>query len=125
MRSELALLPSNRDVQALRRAADDLQTRVATAPLDATSWTLLSQVDDRLGQPLRSLRAQAESRYALGDLSGAIDRLRAGRLAGRANGTPDFIEASVIEARLRDIETQRKQLAAEMRGGRGGSEDTQ
>jgi len=123
MRAEIALDPKQRDSQALGRSAEDLQTRVANTPLDATAWLLLSRLDDRLGQPLRSLRAQAEARYALGDLSGAIDRLRAGRLAGRAGGTPDFIEASVIEARLRDIETQRKQLAAEMRGGRGGSDD--
>jgi len=123
MRAEIALDPKQRDMQALGRSAEDLQTRVANTPLDATAWLLLSRIDDRLGQPLRSLRAQAEARYALGDLSGAVDRLRAGRLAGRAGGTPDFIEASVIEARLRDIETQRRQLAAEMRGNRGGGGD--
>lgn len=120
MRAEVVLAPDSRDMQALHRSAEELQTRTAEAPLDSTAWSLLSRVQDRLGQPLRSLRAQAESRYALGDLSGAIDRLRAGRIAGRANGTPDFVEASVIEARLHDIENQRKRLAAEMRGNRGG-----
>jgi hypothetical protein len=62
------------------------------------------------------LRASAEQSYAQGDLSGAIDRLQAGRQEARRSGAAvDFVEASVVEARLRDIERQRKQLAADLR----------
>ncbi len=122
LRSQVALAPGARDgAAAWRRQAAELQTRVAVAPLDATAWTLLGQLHERLGQPLRSLRAQAEARYALGDLSGAVDRLRAGQRQAHGAGA-DFVDASVIDARLRDIEIERRALAAELRGqGRGGS----
>ena len=124
LRARVALSPALRDSAALQRSAEELQTRVALAPHDATSWGLLGQVQERLGRPLRALRAQAEQSYATGDLSGAVDRLRAGRQAARDGGAQnDFIEASVIEARLRDIEAERKRLAAEMRGEKKGTDD--
>jgi hypothetical protein len=66
---------------------------------------------------LRSLRAEAESQAALGNLPGAIDRLRAGQQFARKGGagTTDFIEASVIDARLRELLAQRRTLMAEQR----------
>ena len=98
------------DGPAALQSADQLQTWVAQYPLDAEAWLSLSRVRTQLGQGLQSLRADAESRYALGDLPGAIERLRAGRrLAGTASGAGDFVELSVIDARLRTIEAQRKQ----------------
>jgi len=99
----------------LQRSADVLQTWVALYPKDSTAWTLLGQTWSRLNQPLRSLRADAESRVALGDFSGAADRLRAGQRRAREGGPVDFIEASVIDARLRDVEVQRRQIEAEER----------
>ena len=113
----LASAPSVvRDDPALRRSAEELQTRVATQPHDATVWAALAQVWGRLGQPLRSLRAEAEAQLALGDLPGAIDRLRAGQRLARSGGPVDFIEASVIDSRLRDVQGQFKELTAEERG---------
>ncbi|HJV63357.1 MAG TPA: M48 family metalloprotease [Albitalea sp.] len=103
------------DEAHLKHSAEDLQTWVSAHATDAEAWSLLGQVWGRLGQPLRSLRAEAESRWALGDLTGAVDRLRAGQRLARSGGSVDFIEASVIDARLRDIEAQRRQLAAEER----------
>jgi hypothetical protein len=55
----------------------------------------------------------AEARVALGDLPGAADRLRGGQRRARSGGTVDFIEVSVIDARLRDIERQRKKNDAD------------
>ena len=94
--------------EALRQRASDLQIWVAVNPRDSLAWTALSQIDERLGQPLRAIRADAESRAALGDLSGAADRLRAGQRRARSGGAVDFIDVSVIDSRLRDIEVQRK-----------------
>ena len=67
------------------------------------------RVVDEVGQPLRALRADAESRVALGDLEGAADRLRAGQRRARSGGAVDFIDVSVIDARLRDVEAQLRQ----------------
>ena len=94
--------------EALRQRAAELQTWVALNPRDSLAWTALSQVEERLAQPLRAIRADAEARVALGDLSGAADRLRAGQRRARSGGAVDFIDVSVIDARLRDIELQRK-----------------
>jgi predicted Zn-dependent protease len=93
----------------LSRHAERLQTWVALHPEDATAWALLSQLQERLGQPLAAVRAMAESRRALGDLDGAVDRLRAGqRMVGELAGGRDSIEASVISTRLKDLEVERR-----------------
>ena len=100
----------------LRQAAEQLQTWVSTHPDDADAWGLLGRVWARVGQPLRALRAEAESRLALGDLTGAIDRLRAGQRLARGGGAVDFIESSVIDSRVRTLEAQRKRQVADERG---------
>ena len=109
-----ATAPSRAEAtEALKQRAADLQTWVAVNPRDAPAWTALSQIDERLGQPLRAIRADAEARVALGDLPGAADRLRAGQRRARSGGAVDFIEVSVIDARLRDIELQRRKNDAD------------
>ena len=86
---------------------------MAIHPGDSLAWSALAQTWARLGAPLRSLRAEAEARYALGDLLGAVDRLRAGQRIARGGGPVDFIDASVLDSRLRAIEAQRRQLLAD------------
>ena len=106
------------DSVALKARAAELQTWVALHADDSLAWGALGQTWGRLAVPLRSLRAEAESRYALGDLLGAVDRLRAGQRFARGGGPVDFIDASVIDSRLRDIEAQRKQIEADQRASR-------
>ncbi len=111
-------------VPALQRSAELLQTWLATHPQDALAWKTLSQVWARLAQPLRALRADAEAQLNSGDLPGAIERLRAAQRLARSGGQVDFIEASVVDARLRAIEAQRRALMADegKRNGRGNGE---
>jgi predicted Zn-dependent protease len=113
MAGHIALAQS--DAAAWKRSAEDLQTWVAGHPNDAEAWTVLGQLCGKQGQGLRAVRAEAESRLALGDLSGAVDRLRAGQRLARSGGASDFIEASVIDARLREIEAQRRQILQDER----------
>ena len=104
----------------LRRSTEALQVWVAGHKRDGAAWAMLSTTADAIGLRLRSLRANAEARAAEGDLMGAIDRLRAAQQAARtASVGQDFIEASIIDSRLRDLQGQRRQLALEMRGHRG------
>jgi predicted Zn-dependent protease len=100
---------ATKDRPALQRYADELQTWTSVHPKDASAWLMLSRLWTQMDFRLRSLRAEAESRIALGDYTGGIDRLRAGQRAARGPRTSDFIEASVIDARLRDIERLRRQ----------------
>lgn len=103
---------------ASRESMEALQTWVSLHPHDGTAWTQLSQNAGQLGLRLRSVRAEAEARAAVGDVGGAIDRLRAGQRFARNAAAEDFVDASIVEARLRELEHQRRQLMAEMRGER-------
>ncbi len=108
---------------ALRSSTEALQTWVTQHPRDASAWLLLGSSAEALGLRLRALRAQAEARLLVGDLTGAIDRLRNGRNLARSGnaGGQDFIDVSIIDARLRQLEAQRRQAAAEAaRNRRGG-----
>ncbi len=103
------------DPSALKQSADQLQTWLALHPHDAGAWAQLGQAWSSLGQPLRAMRAEAETRLALGDLNGAVDRLRAGQRSARSSNQVDFIEASVIDSRLREVEVQRRRILADER----------
>ena len=106
-------------ITTLRRSTDRMQTWLALHPRDATAWAQSGQAWAILGQPLRAVRAEAEVRLALGDLNGAVDRLRAGQRSARSGVNVDFIDASVIDARLRQVESQRRQVAADERAASG------
>jgi len=107
----------------LRRATEDLQTWVTDQPGDAPAWELLARTADAAGLKLRSMRASAEARAAVGDLTGAIDRLRAAQGQARSVSGQDFIEASVIDARLRRLTAERRQIALDARGESRGGRD--
>ncbi|MEJ6006215.1 M48 family metalloprotease [Paucibacter sp. AS339] len=109
--AELAMVDPNR--ASARDAAEALQTFVSIYPMDASAWTHLGQLWTRLDQPLRSLRAQGEARAAMGDLNGAIDRLRSGMRQSRSREA-DQIEAAVIDSRLRTLLYQRRQMLEDM-----------
>ena len=116
---------------ALRQSTEALQTWVSDHSQDAAAWELLAATSQALvggsegqGMRLRSLRAGAEARAVLGDLTGAIDRLRSAQQVSRGATGQDFIEGSVIDARLRQLMAQRRQLqldARESRSGRQGA----
>jgi predicted Zn-dependent protease len=115
LKAQVALAPPQ-NKSALQASADELQLQVVSNPKDASAWTHLSRLWAALDQRLRAIRADAESRYALGDLTGAIDRLRSGQTVVRSGQERDFIEASVIDARLRALESEQRLLLLEQRG---------
>jgi predicted Zn-dependent protease len=90
----------------LRPTAEALQVWCAEHPLDAAAWTALAQVADAAGLPLRAQRARAEARWAVGDLDGAITRLRVAQRDAAPSGGAEPIELQVIDARLRDWQRQ-------------------
>ena len=106
--------------EALQESAATLQTWLAQHRGDAAAWQLLARHQDSLGARLGAARAWAETRAALGDLGAAIDLLRAARRSQAPATAADFIDASVIDARLRELEAQRREIAREMRGRRSG-----
>ncbi len=103
--------------QTLSAVAQKLQTWVATDPNDALAWQWLASITALQNEPLRSLRAEAESRMAHLDYQGAIDRLKSAQDRMRAVGSnpssADHIDASIIDARRRQIDALIKEQAKE------------
>ncbi|MDC8770429.1 M48 family metalloprotease [Roseateles albus] len=110
-KAQLARVDSN--PATVREAAEALQTYVSLNPMDPLAWAELGQLWSKLDQPLRAVRAQGEERAAMGDLNGAIDRFRSGLRQSRGRDA-DQVEAAVIDARLRSLLYERRQLLAEM-----------
>ncbi len=98
-------------------AAQRLQTWVAVHPRDASAWQLLASDYGAQGESLRAVRAEAEAQVALLDYGAAVDRFKAAQDLVRkqiAAGQPvDHIEASIIDARLRQVQLLLKEQTLE------------
>jgi beta-barrel assembly-enhancing protease len=114
-RAEVAAAPGMPRA-AVQSQIDALQTWLSSHAHDVLAWRALSALWTAQGQRLRAVRADAESHHAKGDLTGAMDRLRAGQTLVRSGQVQDFIESSVIDARLRDLEALQKRLLLEQKG---------
>ena len=100
----------------LSRSVQALQTWVVARRQDGPAWQMLAQVAQARGQSLRAARAAAEAAALQGDVPGAIDRLRTAQQAGRADAQADYVEMSIIQSRLRELEAERRRQMAEARG---------
>ncbi|MFT3778584.1 MAG: M48 family metalloprotease [Ottowia sp.] len=85
-------------------AASALQPWVSDHPRDAGAWQALAAAWAAQGQTLRQLRAEGEAQMAHLDYAGAVDRWRAAQDFSRQQrgGSADLIEASIVDARLRE-----------------------
>ena len=87
---------------ALRDSTEALQTWVSEHPQDALAWGDLAATSGVLGLKLRAMRAAAEAQLSLGDLQGAIDRMRAahdalaGRVLAQRHAAPRTIQANDV-----------------------------
>lgn len=112
----LAQLPSAalaQHAEVLRHASNALQSLTAQSPKDAAAWQALATVLRLQGQPLRAIRAEAEARGAQYDYAAAVDRLRAGQdMARSSQNRTDYYEASIIDTRLREMQSLAKEQAA-------------
>ena len=95
-------------------AAAELQSWVTAHSTDAGAWQLLASAWGAAQQPLRSIRAEAEAHAARHDYAAAVDRFKAGQdLAHKGGSAADYIEASIIDIRLRAVESTLREQAAE------------
>lgn len=117
LQARLALAAGQAD--AVRQQSAALALWLSSHGDDAPAWELAAQTASALQQPLRALRAQAESRLALGDLDGAIERLRAGQALSQRQGDDATarVDAAVIDARLRDLQQQQRAQTRRSRPG--------
>ena len=100
--------------QGAASMAGPLQTWVTDHPRDASAWQLLAQVQRAQGHELRALRAEAEAQVAHYDYAAAVDRFKAAQELARKGGPKvDFIEASIVDTRLRAVEELLREQARE------------
>jgi len=129
----LALAPNDRATRMLlaqsriatrkpaqaKQASDDLALWLSQRPRDASAWTLLGAAYEQQGDGLRAIRAQAESRAVELDYGAAVDRFKAAQALAHAmarEGKLDragHVEASIVDARLRELERLRREQALE------------
>jgi len=95
----------------LQRVDEALREWLADHGDDGLIWSLQARTAESLGRSLQSLRARAEVRASEGDLAAAIDRLRAAQRASRGAYGPDLLDASIIDARLRELEARQRSIA--------------
>jgi predicted Zn-dependent protease len=104
--------------QALHaEVARQLRERIANAPADAQAWQVLAGLLRSQGQAVAALRAEGEAQWVRMDLAGAIDRLRAAQDLMRSDRRQqvDHIEASIVDARLRQFQNQLREMQLEQR----------
>jgi predicted Zn-dependent protease len=106
LNAESVLQDKGSTPDTLRQVAEQLESALAQRPADASTWLLLSQLWQRLGQPVRAVRAEAEAAAALGDLPGAIDRAEGAQKRFRQPDAADTIELSALLARSRAWQRQ-------------------
>jgi predicted Zn-dependent protease len=102
-----------------KTAASELSLWLNLHPRDATAWLVQSSAYELQGDVLRAIRAQAEARAMELDYGAAADRFKAAQLLAyqmASEGKLDrggHMEASIIDARLRELERLRREQALE------------
>lgn len=102
-----------------KTAASELSGWLNQHPRDASAWLLQASAYELQGDALRAIRAQAEARAMELDYGAAVDRFKAAQTLAHqmaSEGKLDragHMEASIIDARLRDLERLRREQALE------------
>jgi predicted Zn-dependent protease len=100
-------------------AASELAVWLSQYPRDAHAWLVQASAYEAMGDSLRSIRAQAEARAVELDYGAAVDRFKAAQILAHqmANegklDTAGHMEASIIDARLRELTKLRREQTLE------------
>jgi predicted Zn-dependent protease len=100
-------------------AASELSLWLSQHPRDASAWLLQASAYELQGDSLRAIRAQAEARAMELDYGAAVDRFKAAQQLAHQMASESkldrggHMEASIIDARLRELERLRREQALE------------
>jgi predicted Zn-dependent protease len=108
-----ALIRSAQAAQAL----GDLRAWLVDHPRDTAAWRLVSQAHAALGNQVAAVRAEGEISAIEQDAVAALDRMRAAQDLARAGkwgpAGPDYVEASILDTRTRELGVLARQQALE------------
>ena len=95
-------------------AAQNLQTWVADHPRDAQAWQLLAAANVTINRPVAAVRAEAEVNVAQLDYTAALTRFKVAQdMARKSTRSSDHIEASIVDTRVRQMESMLREQALE------------
>jgi predicted Zn-dependent protease len=95
-------------------AADAAQLWLLDHPRDASMWQQLAGARAAQGRMTAAVRAEAEVNIAQLDYAAAVSRLKAAQLLSKTSAQPtDYIEASIVDVRLREMEQLLREQAVE------------
>ena len=87
---------------------------VTARPKDIAAWQLLAQAYGKQGKEVRAIWADAEARVVQLDYTAALDRLKAAQNMMRSRpGSGDFMDASIIDTRARQVTLLAREQALE------------
>lgn len=114
-RAELLLwVQASLQVRQTANVTQALQTWLVEHPHDAQAWQWLSTAYAAQGRTVGSVRAAAEVNAAELDYAAALTRLKAAQdLARKGGAGTDFIESSIVDTRIRQVETLLREQAVE------------
>jgi predicted Zn-dependent protease len=111
------VLLQSRALLAAGRASDvsgALLNWVTARPKDIAAWQLLAQAYGKQGKEVRAIWADAEARVVQLDYTAALDRLKAAQNMMRSRpGSADFMDASIIDTRARQVALLAREQALE------------
>ena len=100
-------------------AATDLYRWVMAHPRDFNAWRSLGQAYEVQGRAIAAIRVQAQADGLQQDWSAALARLRAAQDLVRkgqwGSQGPDYIEATIVDTRAREIVQMMREQAAQQR----------
>ena len=111
------VLLQSRAMLAAGRAAEvsgALLNWVTARPKDVAAWQLLAQAYGTQGKEVRAIWADAEARVVQLDYTAALDRLKAAQNMMRNRpGSGDFMDASIVDTRARQVTLLAREQALE------------
>ncbi len=95
------------------QGSEELQLWLAEHPADAGVWELLAQCLEQQQRRVASVHARAQASAARMDLGAAVQQLRAAQELVRSGAPVAHQEASIVDARLRQLERSVREQALE------------
>lgn len=93
--------------------SESLRVWVSDNPRDAQAWQLLATAYHAQGRVVAAIRSEAEANVATLDFPAALARLKAAQEASRRAPAAEHIDASIVDTRLRRIESTLREQALE------------
>ena len=94
-------------------AVQQLQSWLAEHPNDAGAWQLMALAQNAAGRKVASIRAEAEVSRVQLNYADALVRLQTAQELARSSGQDEYIETSIVDTRIKQMQQLLKEQALE------------